>query len=84
MEIVYPIYAHTFKVNRALFDRAGIEVEYIPTDTRLTKITLAIPFLPSFTTLTLTEYVAEFAPNSLWFGQDMILQHGDALIGVSE
>jgi hypothetical protein len=40
--------------------------------------------LPSFTTLTLTEYVAEFAPNSLWFGQDMILQHGDALIGVSE
>lgn len=83
MEIVYPKFAHTFKVKRTLFDRALIEIEYTPIDGRLTKINCAIPFLPTFSMATLTEYVAEFAPNQQWHGQDMILQHGDALVGAT-
>jgi len=82
--LTWPAYPHTFKVIQTLFDQAGMVVEYTPTDTRLTKITTTVPFLPHFSMATLTEYMAESAPNSVWFAQDQILQHGDALVGATQ
>jgi hypothetical protein len=83
-ELVWPSYPHTFKVVRTLFDQAAMLVEYTPMDTRLTKITVTVPFLPNFSMDTLTAYMAASAPNSAWFAQDQILQHGDALVGATQ
>lgn len=79
----YQKYEYTFKVVNTLFESAQIEVEYIPTDTRLLKLKYCLPIMPDFDPTNLTVYVDTWAPHDRWFAQDMILQHGDSLIGAT-
>ena len=80
---IYPKYEYTFKVTQTLFENAQIEVEYIPVDTRLLKLRFCLPITPDFDPANLTTYVETWAPYDKWFAQDIILQHGNNLVGAT-
>ena len=79
----FPKYTYTFTVLSLNFDSSTILVEFTPTDTRFTKITLALPIMANFNLSSLETYVETWAPHQKWFAQEIMLNHGDALIGAS-
>lgn len=79
----YPLYKYTFNVENFAFDSAHMLVKYTPVNTQLTSISLSLPILPTFDPANLETYVDFWAPRAQWFGQEIILQHADALIGAN-
>lgn len=80
----FPTYEYTFKVITINYETAHFLVEYTPTDTKYTKITYNLPILPTFDINDVAAYVEKFAPHDKWYAQDIILQHGDALLGINQ
>jgi hypothetical protein len=78
----FPIYGYTFKVMgiSAQSGNAGIEVKYIPDDTRLTSLSYNLPINPDFDVNNMATYVDQFAPRQQWYAQEMILQHEAAIL----
>jgi hypothetical protein len=79
----YPQYTYNFTVLRFNYESSSIVINYIPTNTELTSISLAIPILANFDPANLETYVDFWAPHQKWFGQQVMLTHGDALIGAN-
>jgi hypothetical protein len=82
-EYNFPKYEYTFTIQSLHFDQATMLVEYSPVDTRFTKLSYAIPILANFDPANLTEYVSNWAPYNKWFAQEMLLTHGDNLVGAN-
>jgi len=62
---------------------AGIEVKYIPNDTRLTSISYILPIEPDFDANNMARYVDRWAPRQQWYAQDMVLQHEKTILNSS-
>lgn len=78
----FPKYQYTYKVVSLSFDSPHMLVDYIPTQETLAKITLNLPIFPTFDINDVDGYVEQFAPHDKWYAQELILTHGDTLLGV--
>lgn len=77
-------YEYTYKVVSIAFESATMLVEYTPVDVKYTTITYNLPILATFDINNVKAYVDQFAPHEKWYAQDMILQHGDTLLGLNK
>lgn len=75
-------YVYSFEVISIQYERASFEVKFIPNDSKLMSITYALPFDADFDITQLTSYVERFAPHDRWFAQEIILNHGNTLLGI--
>ena len=75
-------YLYSFEVISIQYERASFEVKFIPNDSALMSITYALPFDADFDITQLASYVERFAPHDKWFAQEVILKHGNSLLGV--
>jgi hypothetical protein len=73
-------YLYSFEVISIQYERASFEVKFIPNDPTLMSITYGLPFDADFDITQLASYVERFAPHDKWFAQEMILNHGNALL----
>jgi hypothetical protein len=80
--IDYPKYEYTYKVISISFDTAHFLVDYFPTDTRFIKITYNLPILTTFKIDEINEYIDQWAPHDKWYAQEIILQHGNSILGI--
>lgn len=69
----YPKYEYTFKVTNLYFEAGTIEVEYTPTNTKLTKVSFCLPVPPTFDNNDMASFVELFAPHYRWFAQEKML-----------
>lgn len=82
-QLQFPKYQYSFVVQNLNFDSSNIVVEFTPANTELTKITLSLPIMANFDPSTLQTYVDTWAPHPKWFAQEMILKHGNNLVGAN-
>ena len=76
----YPKYEYTFAVLNLLFDRGAMNIKFIPANTTLTAFDLVVLIRPEMDVNNLKPYLDNFAPNSKWFAQEVILAHGAILM----
>lgn len=80
--IDYPKCEYTYKVISISFDTAHFLVEFIPLDIKYAKITYNLPILTTFDIDTIGEYIEQWAPYDKWYAQELILLHGDTILGI--
>jgi len=80
-EEVFPTYEYTYTVEGLLFDQGAVAIRYLPTNTNLPAVVLNLPLWPSMDINNLAAWVARFAPNEKWYAQEMILNHGNTILG---
>jgi uncharacterized protein (DUF486 family) len=80
-DIVFPEYEFTFEVVSIHFDIAQFNVLYKPVDSRLTHLEYSLPILPTMEVNNLYPYVKQFAPYSVWYAQEVLLNNSETLLG---
>ena len=80
-ETAFPEYDFTFQVLSTHFEPCSLTVKFTPVDTRLTATEVRVPLDATFDPANLKPYLAKYAPNRRWFGQLVLLEHGEALVG---
>lgn len=76
----FPQIPFTFEVKALNFDTGTIHVRYLPEDSRLIAVEYVIPILNTFDPADLANYVKRWAPFDKWHAQNVILQHGSAIL----
>jgi hypothetical protein len=79
----FPDYDYTYTIESFSFDNGTMIVNYVPVDTRLMAVKYSVPIWPGMDMNNMKPYLDNWSPKEKWYAQEMILTHGNTLLGTS-